>query len=95
MIETDADRRASVRDLGERVEFDGQAIDAIFQAPYQGQSMGEMMVDGSSPALVVVDSTLPKGAGRGSVVSIRGTSYEVVDVQPDGEGVSVMRLMLS
>ncbi len=40
-----------------------------------------------APMFDVLEDSLPPGYGQGDRVIVRATLYEVVDVQPDGQGI--------
>jgi hypothetical protein len=92
VIESAADRLALVRDAGEVIEVDGKQLPGIFIAPYQPVPFGEHVLESAQPQVVVIDDNLPAAYGSGSVVTIRGTDYGVADTQPDGTGLTTIRL---
>lgn len=80
--------------FGESVTLDGQAREAIFDADYQLAPFGAAAVGGmatTQPMLTLPTSSVP-ASPVGKVAIVGGTTYTIVEHQPDGTGVS--RLML-
>jgi hypothetical protein len=92
MIESAADRLALVRDAGEVVEVDGKQLPGIYTAPYQPVPFGDHVMESATPQVMVVDTDLPAGYSSVSVVAIRGTDYGIAETQPDGTGLTIIRL---
>ena len=88
MLETDDDRLAIVTGLGERILIDDKEVWGIFENAFIELDID---VDSSTPLVQVRDIDIPK-VDRGSIVDRSGLRYSVVQVQPDGEGMSVLRL---
>ncbi len=88
MLETDSDRLAIVSSLGERILVDDKEVWGIFENVYLELDID---VDSSTPMVQVRDIDIPN-VDRGSIVDRSGLRYTVVQVQPDGEGMSVLRL---
>jgi hypothetical protein len=64
-------------------------IRGIFDAAYFEPFGGQMQ--GNSPAFTTKTSNVPSAA-HGQTLTIGGTVYTVVGVEPDGTGVTVLRL---
>lgn len=77
-------------DLGDPCTIAGVAQVGIFDKAYQ-QQFG--MVAGAEPLLVIKDSALGSGV-EGSTVVVRSTSYTIASIEPDGTGVTALRLEL-
>jgi hypothetical protein len=92
VIESAADRLALVRDAGETVEVDGKQLPGIYIAPYQPVQFGVHILESAQPQVVVVDTDLPSGYHAGSVVTIQGLDYLPAETQPDGAGLTTIRL---
>ena len=88
MIEKDAYAFFSVQDFAQPVQrAGGREFNAIFDAQYQEQ----LGVSGSGPALTCATEHVAD-VPRGEVVTVGADSYRVVAVEPDGTGITVLRL---
>lgn len=91
---------ASLSAFGESVtlRLAGQpevTVQGIFTARYQPVTAPQnLSVSSSSPAVGVRDADLPAAPERGDQVDLRGTTYQVHDIHPDGEGWSRLLLHL-
>lgn len=102
-VETDADRAIFVNadDFGAGVTWTragpGGAVatfDAIFDAEYElitGPYLEEG-AEGSTPRIVARLSDLPAGATQGDGVAVGTQSFKVVEMKPDGRGMTEVRL---
>ena len=90
MIESDADRLELLKALGETVYIDGCPISGVFENPFEELEV-ERDIDGSSYSLTVRTSDITT-VTRGTSVLRDSTTYTVVRMQPDGEGMTVLRL---
>jgi hypothetical protein len=88
-IESDADRSVYIDTDGfaQNVTIDGATVAAIFDSPY----LEALEVDGEVPVLTV-RSVDVASVVHGSVVVVDSTGYQVVSVQADGTGMTVLRL---
>ena len=66
----------------------GVAVNGIFDNAY-AMAMG--FVAGTSPALLVASASVPSAA-VGDAVTLGAVSYTVAGVEPDGTGVTLLRL---
>lgn len=60
---------------------------------YAAESLG-VGVDGSQPQFACAESDV-SGVARGQALSVSGTSYTIIDIQPDGTGWVVLILQES
>lgn len=90
MIETDADRLALVRDLGEKVYIDNCAYYGVFENEYL-EDLDGPGVSSSSPMLTVRSSDVASVV-PGSTVIRDSVTYTVREVEPDGTGITLLRL---
>lgn len=67
----------------------GVAVNGIFDAAYAGP----LSMDGSSPILWVKSASVPTVAQGDSVV-VGATNYTVAGIEPDGTGITQLRLQL-
>ena len=91
-LESESDRLALLKgDDEETFQVDGQDIIAVFDAPYSDP----LEVESSAPQLYARTSDLDTvGAVHGSTV-IRladASAYKIRNVQPDSEGMTLLRL---
>ena len=96
-IETDTEREAMLLDFGVSATYtsDGGTpvfITVLFDKPYVGVSQGgEALVESSNPTALC--KTLDVGdADHAATLKIKGTTYNVVGVQPDNEGMTLLEL---
>lgn len=66
----------------------GVTVTGIFDARYY-EPMG--MVEGSSPTFLLPTSSAPSAA-HGQAFVVNGRAYTVVGVEPDGTGVTLLKL---
>lgn len=99
-VETDDDRRLFVQDDDFAVPVlwahsGGMAhFYAIFDADYQLLSSAflDAGVEGASPQIHACSADLPPAAAQGDGVTVAGGSYRVVEIKPDGTGMTIVRL---
>jgi hypothetical protein len=92
-IESDSDRLMMLEVMGESILYDGSAINAIFDAEYYTVQDGEFETESSTPGIMCRTSDVPT-AKHGDVVVRAGVTYDVVNVKPDGTGMTEMELVL-
>jgi hypothetical protein len=92
VLESAADRLALVRDAGEVVAIDGESVPGVFIAPYQLVQFGDHAMASAQPQVVVRDEDLPSGYSTQSVVTVRGVDYAIAESEPDGTGITTIRL---
>jgi len=66
----------------------GVVVDGIYDADY-GDPLG--LVAGATKVLMIQSASVP-GAAVGQSVTIGGTSYSIASVEPDGTGITRLRL---
>lgn len=87
-METDADRLASIKGLGGLlVRADSGEFWAIFDAAY----VDALGVDESGPALTA-RSVDVQALRKGATVSVDGRDYRIRTLEPDGTGMTLIRL---
>ena len=73
--------------FGEPVVVNGVKATGIFMAVYESVDVSTgVPISSARPALEVTERDLPDGVEEGDAVTVRGVSYVVADVQPDGHG---------
>lgn len=72
----------------------GGTVEGIFDAEYYAalDGIAGVAVESSQPAFTAPTSDL-SGVGQGDTLTIDGATYEVVEVKPDGTGVTTLRLL--
>lgn len=75
-------------DWGVSATIGAATVTGIFDSVYQ-QALG--LVAGSSPQLVIRSADAGSVA-NGSAVTVAGTSYTVTAIEPDGTGLTILRL---
>lgn len=84
------DLATMLRDFGTSVTLPSAAvITGIFDADYV--AVGDMAVESSGPALTCRSADV-SGLSLGQSVTISAQAYTVRSIQPDGTGVTVLRL---
>jgi hypothetical protein len=69
----------------------GRTFQGIFDAAYFDPEVGAAVVDSTDPRITCKTSDLAN-VERGRQISIKGATYSVVSVQPDGTGTSIVML---
>lgn len=80
----------SVSEFASNATLAGQTVQGLFDNLYNGFDMGGP-VAGSSPTFTLPTASVP-AVVVGVALVVNGTTYQVVDHQPDGTGLSVLRL---
>jgi hypothetical protein len=76
-----------LKDFGQSITLNGSTVQAIFDNAYTGM----LGMESSGPALTVASSDVA-GVEQGHAVVVGSANYTVVTVEPDGTGVTVLRL---
>jgi hypothetical protein len=66
-------------------------ITALLKREYYEESAGEATVQSSSPVAIVRTSDVPNVV-HGDTLAVSGVSYSIVEVSPDNEGMTQLRL---
>lgn len=66
----------------------GVSLDVIFRNGY-GEAMG--FIGGGSPQIACASAKVA-GVAKGAAVSVDGTAYLVAEINPDGTGITVLKL---
>lgn len=78
-------------DFGEMVSLGVGPLKAIFDNGHQAASLLGVEFESRNPVLYVKTADLPADA-HDLPVTVRGVEYEVINVEPDGTGLSVLQL---
>lgn len=91
-VETDDDRSYLLADFGVTVTSGASTFLAIFENDHQPVDAGGGVEFSIQQAMILCNTSDVTGIGQGSLVSISGNSYAVTDVQPDGQGMTMLIL---
>lgn len=92
MFESDADRLAMLQAVGaETVLVDNVSVTAVFVDAHTPVSLGEHFIDSDEPQILGRTSDL-KSATSSSVVQRGAKAYGIDSIQPDGTGMTTIRL---
>jgi hypothetical protein len=72
-------------------QLDGLEVVGIFDNAYDTTGIGVADIAGTNPLFTLPTSAVP-ARPVGKVLVVAGTSWRIVDHQPDGTGVSQLRL---
>jgi hypothetical protein len=76
-------------DFGETATWKGStSITVIFDNAYQ---LAYGLVEGTNPVILAKAADVP-GVAQGDAISLRSVNYTIADIEPDGTGMTVLRL---
>ena len=78
-------------DFGETVSLGDIPVTCIFDNAHLPAGLMGVEFESRNPVLLVMDADLPADA-HDLPVTVRGVEYEVINVEPDGTGLSVLQL---
>ena len=78
-------------ELADDATIDGRPVRGMFSAPWLAPQVGRLNTGIVEPHLIVQDADAG-GVGNGAQVVFDGLGYEVVAIEPDGTGVTVLVL---
>lgn len=82
----------TVNGFAETVTYQGStSISAIFDAAFFADHMSQVIVDSTKPACLVRSASV-SGVVQGYTILRGSTTYKIVDVQPDGTGITLLIL---
>lgn len=96
-IENDAERTALLADFGSSATYtpsggSPSTITVIYDEPYLGVDPdGQVAVESKNPTCLAKTSDV-SDATHGATLVISSTTYNVVGVQPDGTGITILEL---
>jgi len=91
-VETAIDRSILLADFGVDVTFGASTIKGIFDNDHAPVDAGGGVQFSIQQAMLVCRTVDLSGVAEGSLVTISGTDYAVVDIQPDNEGMTMLVL---
>lgn len=74
--------------LGEQIKVEDRTVWAVFENAYTELDVG---VDSTTPQITVRDIDI-KGIPLDALAEVRGKKYTMVTREPDGDGMTVLRL---
>lgn len=77
--------------LTDDVTINGLPVKGMFSAPWLQPQIGRLNTGIIEPQVVVRDSDVP-GIEKGDPVVANGSTYEIVNIEPDGSGVTALIL---
>ena len=99
-VEDDAMRLEFLQDWGSTATFrdvsasSNTSITALLSKAYFAESIGDQTVESSQPVALVRTSDVPSVI-QGDTLSISSVGYTIVEVMPDNENMTKLRLRLS
>lgn len=99
--ETDEDRAAfvDVSDFGDAAVYSAAAggsgsLAGIFDDPSLSAEINDVSTIGARPTFCCRAAELPNGAeaDSGDLLTVRGATYQVFSIEPDGQGMALLRL---
>jgi hypothetical protein len=91
-VETDIERLVLLNDFGISVELGGTDIIAIFENDYNPVDAGGEVQFSIQQAMILCRTSDASGAAEGTTAVINGNNYVVTDIQPYGQGMSMLVL---
>lgn len=89
MLETESDRLEMLKAVGELVEIDGESSWGVFEREYLEDLDGPGIAS-YEPTLTCRSSDAP--GIEGVIKRQNGKSYSVREIEPDGTGITLLRL---
>jgi len=80
---------AVFRELHDEASIDGRPVRGMFASPWLDPQVGQLKTGIVEPTLTLRDVDAC-GVDRGALVQVCCREYEVVSVEPDGTGVTVL-----
>jgi len=91
MLFYENDLPAFFTDFAIDAEWSGKTIKVIFHNAYEGVTLFGSDIESKNPFIEVQDSDI-EGMAQRDVISITGTDYYVIGIQPDGTGITILIL---
>lgn len=82
--------RALLR-FAEPAQLNGAEVRGIFESAYQGDTFGQLVAENFGPTFTCLSADAPREV-HGAPLVVTGVTYRVIQVMPDGNGVTVLRL---
>ena len=81
----------ATRKFSEAATLNGRVVEGVYDEPYASDTFGQVTMGNSAPTFIVA-STAVTDADRRQVLVLRGISYLVTNLEPDGAGDTLLRL---
>ena|SRR6218665_1836791 len=81
----------ATRKYSELTQLDGRDLYGVYEAPYAGDTFGQVNLANSAPSLTVQAADVSDD-DAGKILIVRDISYRVLNLEPDGFGDTVLRL---
>jgi len=91
-VETDIERAALLADFGVTVTLGGSNITAIFEHDHTPVDAGGEVQFSIQQAMIMCRTSDVSSAVEGTTAVINSTNYVVTDIQPDGQGMTMLVL---
>ena len=98
-IESASDRAAFLSTFGEAATFNSVAITVVFDEDYTELSPSDFKADAATPGCLCLTTDLPNVGNDGTTgkvteitITSSGTTYNIVSVQDDGTGMTLLML---
>lgn len=80
-------------DFGQEVVFNGTlTVKAIFDNAFYNTQLGDIDISTTLPRLTCKSSDVETISSKNTVV-VSGTTYKVIELQPDGTGMTIITLI--
>jgi len=91
-VETDIERAALLADFGVTVTIDGSSITAIFEHDHSPVDAGGEVQFSIQQAMIMCKTSDVSGFAEGQTATIDSSDYVITDIQPDGQGMTMLVL---
>jgi len=89
-VESPEDRLSMLEDFGIVVEYDGNEFCGILDQTFMSVDLGEGIE--AAELVLTVRSSDVSGISEGDEITADGTEYIIRNVEPDGTGITILRL---
>ena len=90
-ITTDLAAFLNSNELGDVAIYNGNTINVLFLNEHEAVMLFGLEVESASPLIMARDSDI-SGIQHGSTIVVSGITYKVIDIQPDGTGLTTLIL---
>ena len=90
-ITTDLDTFLNSDEFGVNITYDAGTIKGVFDNEFIESNQDEISVEDFQPQVIVKSSDIP-GLSHGDTMTIESVDYNVIGIQPDGTGLTLVIL---
>lgn len=90
-ITTDLATFLNSDELGDVATYNGNSINVQFFNEYEAAALFELEVEVTKPFCIAKDTDIT-GIAHGSTITIKSVAYKVIEIQPDGTGLTQLIL---